>query len=282
MWLRRGRHAAKEIAASHYQADLHTGLRDFGNFLRQRLHAPRVQAEGTFARHHFSAQLEQNALVSGHASHRAQPRFPVRPWRYSPAGFFGRGRVAHFEADETRHRNVFAELGDLGLDQIGNGGGVFLDERLFHQADFFVVFGQPAFDDLVENLLGLALGQRPGARDVLLFFDRGGGHILAPHEFRIGRGHLHGQVLHQFLKVIGARHEIGFAIDFDQHADLRAGMNVVADHALLGRARRLLRRRGDAGLAQDDLCLAQVSLGLDQRLLALHHPRSGAFPELLY
>ena len=30
--LRRGRDAAEEIAASHYQADLHTGLGNFGNF----------------------------------------------------------------------------------------------------------------------------------------------------------------------------------------------------------------------------------------------------------
>ena len=114
------------------------------------------------------------------------------------------------------------------------------------------------------------------------FFDGGGGHILAPHELRIGGGHLHGQVLHQFLKVLGARHEIGLAVDFDQHADLRAGVDVVADDALLGRARRLLRRRRDAGLAQHHFGLTQVALGFNQRLLALHHPRPGAFPELLY
>src|SRR5665213_968777 len=66
---------------------------------------------------------------------------PDAPMALLYAGFFGRGRVAHFEADETRHRNVFAELGDLGLDQIGDSGGIFLDERLFHQADFFVVLG---------------------------------------------------------------------------------------------------------------------------------------------
>jgi hypothetical protein len=63
---RRGCHAAEEIAASHYQADLHTGLGYFGNFFRERLHTPGVQAEGTFASHHFSAELQQNALVSWH------------------------------------------------------------------------------------------------------------------------------------------------------------------------------------------------------------------------
>ena len=54
---RRGRHAAKEIAASHNQADLHTGLGDFGNFFRERFHTAGIQAERTFAGHHFSAEL---------------------------------------------------------------------------------------------------------------------------------------------------------------------------------------------------------------------------------
>src|SRR6185312_9370136 len=141
---------------------------------------------------------------------------PGAPTALLSAGFFGCRGVAHLEADETRHRDVFAELGDLGLDPIGNRSGIFLDERLFHQADFFVVLGQAAFDDFVENFLGLALTERTGARDVLLFFDGGGGHILAPHKLRIGGGYLHGQVLHQLLKGIGASDEIGFAIDFDQ------------------------------------------------------------------
>src|SRR6185369_10366020 len=82
---------------------------------------------------------------------------PCAPMALLGAGFFGCRSVAHFEADETRHRDVFAELGYLGLDQIGDGGGVLLDERLFHQADFFVELGQTAFDDFVENFLGLTL-----------------------------------------------------------------------------------------------------------------------------
>jgi branched-subunit amino acid ABC-type transport system permease component len=42
------------------------------------------------------------------------------------------------------------------------------------------------------------------------------------------------------LKILGARDEIGFAIDFDDHADLSAGVNVVADQAFAGLARGLL------------------------------------------
>jgi hypothetical protein len=98
------------------------------------------------------------------------------------------------------------------------------------------------------------------------------GDVLAADELRIGRGHLHGQVLHQLLEIVGARHEIGLAVHLDQHAQLRARMNVAADHALLGGARGLLRRRGDARLRSTTLGFRQIALGLDQRLLALHHP----------
>src|SRR5579872_5073278 len=113
---------------------------------------------------------------------RRMAEVPCAPMALLPASLVGCRRVAHFEADETRHRDVFAELGDLGLDEIGDGGGVFLDERLFHQADFFVVFGQAAFDYFVENLFGLTFAEGSRASDILLFFDGGRGHILAPHE----------------------------------------------------------------------------------------------------
>jgi len=99
------------------------------------------------------------------------PRAAEAPTGLLSGCFFGCRGVAHFVADEARHRNVFAEFRDLGLDHIGDGDSVFLDERLFHQANFFVVFGEAAFDDLVENFLGLAFGQSPGPRDVFLFGD---------------------------------------------------------------------------------------------------------------
>jgi hypothetical protein len=57
----------------------------------------------------------------------------------------------------------------------------------------------------------------------LFFVQRGGGDVFLADELRIGGGDLHGQVLHQFLEVVGARHEIGLAVHFHQHAQLRAG-----------------------------------------------------------
>ncbi len=88
--------------------------------------------------------------------------------------------------------------------------------------------------------------------------------------------------MHQLFEVFGARHEIAFAIDLDQHADLAAGMNVVANRTFAGHARRLLGRDRNTLLAQHDDRLLQVAFGFGQGLFAIHHRRSGFFAELFY
>ncbi len=47
---------------------------------------------------------------------------------------------------------------------------------------------------------------------------------------------MHGDVVAQLLKFLGARHEIRLAIHFDQHADLSARMDVGAHQAIGGLA----------------------------------------------
>jgi hypothetical protein len=64
--LSRGGHAPEEVAASDNQADLHSGLCDLGDLRRKRLHARGVHAERALARQYFTAQFEQNTLVSVH------------------------------------------------------------------------------------------------------------------------------------------------------------------------------------------------------------------------
>ena len=105
--------------------------------------------------------------------------------------------------------------------------------------------------------------------------------ILAADELRVQRGDLHRDVVHQFLEIVRARHEVGLAVDLHQNAQLGAGMDVAADHALPRRARGLLGRRGDAALAQNDLGFRQVAAGLRQGALAFHHARARALAELL-
>ena len=98
----------------------------------------------------------------------------------------------------------------------------------------------PPFDDLVHHLLGLAFLQGAGALDVAFFVQGLVRDVFLADELRVGGGHLHGQILHQLLKVVGARHEIGLAVHFHQHAQLRAGMDVAADDALPRGARGFL------------------------------------------
>jgi hypothetical protein len=93
---------------------------------------------------------------------------------------------------------------------------------------------------------------------------------------------VHGDVVDQFLEVFGARHEIAFAVDLDQHANLAAGVNVVAHGTFAGDARRFLGCDRNALFSQHDDRLLQVAFGFGQGLFAIHHRCSGFFAELFY
>ena len=45
---------------------------------------------------------------------------------------------------------------------------------------------------------------------------------------------MHGQVLGQLLELIGARHEVGLAVQLDQRRNLAAAMDVGADQPFIG------------------------------------------------
>jgi hypothetical protein len=92
---------------------------------------------------------------------------------------------------------------------------------------------------------------------------------------------VHGDVLEQRLEVVGAGDEVGLAVDFEQHADLAAGVDVGADRALVGGAGGLLLRRGHAALAQHDEGAFDVALGLLQGLQTIAHGRAGLLAQLL-
>ena len=92
---------------------------------------------------------------------------------------------------------------------------------------------------------------------------------------------MHGDVLEQLLEVLGAGHEVGLAVELDEHADLAAGVDVGSDGALVGGAAGLLGGRGHAALAQDDEGVLHVALGLLQGLQAVAHGRAGLFAEFL-
>jgi len=88
-------------------------------------------------------------------------------------------------------------------------------------------------------------------------------HILA-HAQREAR-HFADEV----LEVLVPRHEVGLGIDLDHGGDLRAGGD--ADQPLGGDAAALLGGGGQALLAQPVDGRVHVAVGLDERLLAVHH-----------
>ena len=87
---------------------------------------------------------------------------------------------------------------------------------------------------------------------------------------------MHGHVVAKPLKILGARHEVGFAVDLHQHADLAARVDVVADQSLGGLALGLFLRGRLALAAQDVNRLVDVAAGFHQRGSAIAKPRAGA------
>ena len=49
-------------------------------------------------------------------------------------------------------------------------------------------------------------------------------------------GDVHGQLFREHLEIIGARHEVGFTIHLDEHANFSSEVDVVADDPVLGDA----------------------------------------------
>ena len=86
-----------------------------------------------------------------------------------------------------------------------------------------------------------------------------------------------GDVLDELAKDVVLGDEIGFAVDFNQDADLALQMNIGGDDALPGHARRLLAGAGDAFLAEEFLGLDHVAARLIECPLAIHHSRVGLF-----
>src|SRR5580698_8202250 len=122
---------------------------------------------------------------------------------------------------------------------------------LLVKAGLFVELFHLAFDDAVDNFFGLAGGLGLLAINFIFARENLRRDFLAADEARIGGGDVHGEIVAELLKFLGARDEIGFAIHFDDRGDLAAGVNVVADQAFAGLALGFFRRGGLAFFAQD-------------------------------
>src|SRR6266852_2841671 len=190
--------------------------------------------------------------------------------------------LPHLEPRKPPDRNVFAQLGNRLGDHLADRVRLVLDEVLLIQAALLIALFHLALHDLLDHRFRLARCSRLCGINLALFLEHLGRHIFAPHVARIYCRDVHGHIVTQLLERIGARHEIAFTIDLHDHADLSPGMNVVANQPFGRFARRFLRRRGLAPLAQNVNGLGQVSAGLHQRGAAIAEPCVGPLSQFLH
>ena len=84
------------------------------------------------------------------------------------------------------------------------------------------------------------------------------------------------------MEIIGARYEVGFAIDFNQHADAVAGVDVRINDAFFGLASAAFRGGGDAFFTQVFFCFFKVAVTFFQRLFTVHHAGAGFFTKVFH
>ena len=155
-------------------------------------------------------------------------------------------------------------------------------EGLLVQARPAVPLLELALDDLGADVLRLLLDGLVGEQLGLLGLEvrRPGCGSMVDVQRREA-GDLDGEVADELLELLGARDEVGLAVDLDEHADAAAGVDVAGDEALAGVATGLLGRRGQAALAQQRDRLVEVAVRLGQRLLAVHEPGAGPLAQFL-
>src|SRR6185437_1888319 len=67
-----------------------------------------------------------------------------------------RPHLANLEAREAAHRDVLAQLANLGGNKLADADGLVADKRLLHETNFFVKLAHLAFHDLFHDLGRLA------------------------------------------------------------------------------------------------------------------------------
>src|SRR6185436_6218949 len=187
----------------------------------------------------------------------------------------GLAGVADLESSKTLDGYVLAQLTDLGRDKLRDRDGLVLDEGLLVEANLLVELGHLTFHHLLGDMLRLSARDRLRKIDFLLARIGFRRDVFLANELRIASRNVHGNVVHQFLEVLGASDEVALAVDLDQHADLAAGVDIAGNRALAGHAGSLLLRRGCSLLAENHDRLLHVARGLGEGLLAVHHWSAG-------
>src|SRR5579885_3008542 len=181
------------------------------------------------------------------------------------AGAGAAGSFANLEAGKALDDDVFAEVGNSLLDHLADGHALILDIVLFVEAILLVELFHFARDDAVHDGLGLARGKRLRAVDLALFLEHFRRNFLTADVARVKRGNVHGDIVREIVKTLGARDEIGLAIDLHEHADLPARVDITADESFGSFAHGLL----------------EIAAGFHERGSAIGKARIRALAQLL-
>src|SRR3712207_2249184 len=191
--------------------------------------------------------------------------------------------LADGEAGEAADADVLAGLrGDLVLQLLDRLALVLVlvDVLLVEEDDLLHPLAQLALDDPRADVLGLVGGLL--LEDLRLAVAGGRVDVVLGDELRVGGGDVQCDVPREGGEVVVARDEVRLAVDLDEHADLGVRVDVRLDRALGSDALAAVLDALALLLAEDLDGLLDVAAGLDERLLAVHHPRAGALAQGLH
>src|SRR5262244_4112231 len=199
--------ATEDVPTADDHRHLHAHGDHLADFLRDAPDRVGLDPIGLAPGQRLTGQLEQDAAIGGGPSlgHRL-----VR---------------ADLKAREALHDHPLAHLGGGAVDHVLDARlarGV-LDERLIEEAHLRVELLQLALYDLLQDGGRLLLVGHLLDVDLALLVEHGGRYLLPRDVEGIGGSHLHGDVFHQLLKILGAGHEVRLAVDLHEDADLASG-----------------------------------------------------------
>src|ERR1700722_16965393 len=189
---------------------------------------------------------------------------------------------ADFKTHEAADAHVLAEFNNGFADHLTNGDAFVLDVMLLVEAVFFVKLFHFAVHDFFNHRIGLPGCACLSTIDFALLVQHLRCHFFATHVTRIKGRDVHGDVVAELLENGRARDEIRLAIDFYEHTNLTARVDVAAHQTFAGFTLRFFRGRSLPFLAQDADGLFDVAAGFDQRCSAIGKPRIGALPQLFH
>src|SRR5512132_4618967 len=204
------------------------------------------------------------------------------PGRPTDRSWDGSGAFPDLEPREAAEHQLLADLGRVAVEQVLDGLLVVADVRLVEQDDLLVVVLELALDDALDDVVGLALGLL--GVDLPLLGEDVLRHLLAPDVARVGHGDVEGDLVGQALELVGLGHEVGLAVELDQHTQLGRqvrvrGVQVGVDDTLGGAAAGPLLDASLAALTQQLGGSFQVAARLLQGVPAVHHSGPGGVPE---